>query len=303
MDHVGRRVELDLATFADQDNSAPFARGADRGRTGGGMGRAVDRALDAVAAGELAHLVDVVGAGGQRLVAQAEIARELHAVFVHVDANDLRRAQLAAERRRGQTDGAEAGDEHRVVAADADFFEAFVNRAEAAGNLRAVGIGERIGEVNQVLLLREKVIGHAAIALPAVGAAILFARAGNHVTAPAIVANAAAGNVVDDHAVAFAELAAAGPGLHDLAARFVARDDALVAFGAFAEVLVINAADVGAADGRGLHPDEDFAVAGRGHGKTFELGGAVARQEGALHLIGQREGAHNKERMLRFRPG
>ena len=52
-----------------------------------------------------------------------------------------------------------------------------------------------------------------------------------------------------------------GPAFDDLAARLVAGDHALVAFGALAQVLVIDAADVGAADGGGLHAQQHFAVA------------------------------------------
>jgi hypothetical protein len=42
--------------------------------------------------------------------------------------------------------------------------------------------------VDQIFLLGEQVIRHAAIALPAVGAAIFVAGAGDHITAAAIVA-------------------------------------------------------------------------------------------------------------------
>ena len=92
------------------------------------------------------------------------------------------------------------------------FSQAFVDGSEAAGHLRAIGVGELAGQGDQVLLLGEQVVGHAAVALPAVGAAIAFAGAGDHVAAAAVVAHAAAGDVIDDHAVALAESAAAGPG-------------------------------------------------------------------------------------------
>jgi hypothetical protein len=68
--------------------------------------------------------------------------------------------------------GPEAGDEHGVIAADADLLQAFVHGAKAAGHLRAIGIGELIGQRDEVLLLGHHVLGHAAVALPAVGAAI-----------------------------------------------------------------------------------------------------------------------------------
>jgi hypothetical protein len=87
----------------------------------------------------------------------------------------------------------------------------------------------------------------------------------------------AAGDVIHDDAIAQAESPAAGPRFHDLAARFVARDDALVAFRSLAQVLVINAADVRPADGGGLHAQQHFAVARFGNRRVEEFHGAVAR--------------------------
>ena len=85
----------------------------------------------------------------------------------------LLRSELAAKRGGGQADGAEAGDQHGVIAVDADLLQAFVDGAEAAGDLRAVGIGELVGQGDEVFLLGDHVVGHAAVALPAVGAAEL----------------------------------------------------------------------------------------------------------------------------------
>ena len=165
------------------------------------------------------------------------------------------------------------------------FSQAFVDGAEAAGHLRAIGVGEFGGQMDQVLLLGEEVFGHAAVALPAVGAAVLLAGAGDHVAAAAIVAHAAAGDVIDDDAVAHAEAAAAGARLDDLAARLVAGDHALVAFRAFAQVLVIDAADVRAADGGRLHAQQHFAVARLGDGHFFQFDRAVAGQDMRLSLF------------------
>ena len=51
----------------------------------------------------------------------------------------------------------------------------------------------------------------------------------------------------------------------------------LISFGAFAQVLAIDAADVRAADGGTLHPQQHFAVAGGGHREVFDFHRAVAR--------------------------
>ena len=164
------------------------------------------------------YLGHVVRARRQNLVAEAEIPRDLHALGHHVDADDFLRAQLAAERAGGQADGAEAGDEHGMVAADADLLQALVDGAESAGHLRAVGVGELVGQRDEVFFFGDHELGHAAIALPAVGAAIFLAGAGDHVAAAAIVAHAAAGDVIDDDAIARLEAAAAGARGDNLAA-------------------------------------------------------------------------------------
>ena len=202
---------------------------------------------------------------------------DLHALRHNVDADDLLRAEFAAERAGGEADGAEAGDEHRMIAVDANFLEAFVDGAESAGYLCAVGVGELVGKGDEIFFFGDHELRHAAVALPAVGAAILLAGAGDHVAAAAIVAHAAAGDVIDDDAVACFEAAAARAGGDDLAARLMASDDALVAFGSLAEMLVVDAANVGAANGGRFHAQQNFSVARLGTGtvriSTVELPG------------------------------
>ena len=68
---VGRGVEGDLATFTDHDHAAPLAGGANGGGAGFSVGRAIDCALDAVAAGEVANLLNVFGARAQHVIAEA----------------------------------------------------------------------------------------------------------------------------------------------------------------------------------------------------------------------------------------
>src|ERR1035438_3467176 len=130
--------------------------------------------------------------------------------------------------------------------------------------------------MDQVLLLGEQVVRHAAVALPSVGAAVLLAGAGDHVAAAAIVAQAAAGDVIYDHAVAHDEAAASGPRLDDLPGGFVAGHHSLVAFRTLAQMLVIDAADIRTADGGRFHAKQHFAVAGRRNGHLFQFDRAVA---------------------------
>src|SRR5208337_5608175 len=153
-----------------------------------------------------------------------------------------------------------------MIAVDADLLQALVHGAESACHLRAVGVGQLIGQRDQILLLGDHVLGHAAVALPAVGAAILVAGAGNHVAAPAVVAHAATGDVIDNDAIARFEAAAAFAHGHNLAAWLVPGDHALVTLGALAKMFVINAANVGPADGRRFHSQQNFPMTRLGHG-------------------------------------
>src|ERR1035438_675296 len=185
---------------------------------------------------------------------------------------------FAAECAGGQSNRTEASDEHGVITVDADLLEALIDGAEAAGDLRAVGIGERIGQCDEIFLFRDHVLGHAAVTLPPIGAAILDASAGDHVAAAAIVAHSAAGDVVNDYAIARPEAAAALAGGHNQPSGFVSDDDALIAFRTFAKMLVIDAADIRAADGGGLDAQQNFSVAGCWHGHSAQFDGRVPGQ-------------------------
>ena len=153
-------------------------------------------------------------------------------------------AHLSAQRRGRQPDRAKAGHQHVVIAADSDLLQPLIDGAEAAGYLRTIGVGKLVGQGDQVLLFGQQEIGHAAVALPPVGAAIFLARARNHVAATAVVADSAPRDVINNHPVAFAETTAARTGLDDLPGGLVAGDDALVALRTLAEMLVIDTADV-----------------------------------------------------------
>src|ERR1035441_7568606 len=138
--------------------------------------------------------------------------------------------------------------------------------------------------MDQVLLLGQQELRHAAVSLPAVGAEIPGAGAGDHVAAAAIVAHSAAGDVIHNHPVAHAEAAASRARLDDLPARFVTGHHALIAFRTLAQVLVIDAAYVRTADGGGLHAEQHFAVAGHRHGHFLQFDRAVAGEVRAFHF-------------------
>ena len=104
----GDGLKLDAPALAEEDDAAPFARSADGHGARGIVGGAIHGALHAVSAGQLAHLGDVIGTAAQHFVAQAQVAREFHALLQHVDADDPVRAQFAAERAGGESHGSQA---------------------------------------------------------------------------------------------------------------------------------------------------------------------------------------------------
>jgi len=109
---------------------------------------------------------------------------------------------------------------------------------------------------------------------------------GDVISSPTVIAEAAAGDVIDNHAVAFAKAAASRASLHNLTGGLVAGNHPrLIALRAFAEMLVINTAYVGAANCRCFHFQQHFAVAGCGNLKVSEFHGAVSRQDGAFHCL------------------
>ena len=279
-------IEGDVVALADHGHLAPLAGAADRQRAGGVVGGAVDGALTAVTAGDLHDLfLALLGIHGvEHVVCQAQILGQLHALLVHVAADGLVAAHGLGQHQRGQTHRAQAGDQHAVVAGDADLHQRLVAGAEAAGDLCAVLVAQLVGQGDQILLIAEHVGGHAAVALPAVGRA-QRALAGDVVAAAAVVAHAAAGDVVHDDAVALLEALQALALLDDDAAGFVTGDHAgLIALGALADVRAVDAADVRSADRGGLRLDQHLAVTRLRYVEFLQLNGAVAGQNRAQHL-------------------
>ena len=95
-----------------------------------------------MAAGQFSHSIHVVRSRSEHRIAEAQMQRNVTALRGNIDANDFLRAQLAAERAGGEADRAEASDEHRVIAADSNLLQSFVDSAKSAGHLRPIEIGE-----------------------------------------------------------------------------------------------------------------------------------------------------------------
>jgi hypothetical protein len=109
----------------------------------------------------------------------------------------------------------------------------------------------------------------------------------DHVAFLAIVADAAATDMIENDAVPDFEFLAIGAGLNDLAARLVTSDGAgTVTLVALAEVGAIDGANVAAADRAGAHLDQYLPGAGSGNGELAKLDGAIAGQNRAGHVLG-----------------
>jgi hypothetical protein len=91
--------------------------------------------------------------------------------------------------------------------------------------------------------------------------------------------------VIYDHSIAHAEAPAARPGFYDLAAGFMTRNHSLVSFGTFTQVLVINAANVGTANGGCLDSQQNLSMRWMRHGQRTKLNSVATRQERGMHIL------------------
>jgi hypothetical protein len=101
--------------------------------------------------------------------------------------------------------------------------------------------------------------------------------------APAVVADSAAGDVIDDHTITLAETTAAWSDPDDLTARFVPGNHALIALRPFAQMLVVNTSNIRAAYSGGFHEEKDFSMPWLRIGDLAAIHRAVAWQIGAGH--------------------
>ena len=125
----------------------------------------------------------------QHLVAQAQVAAPVACLSGNtsmpmiVCAPSFRQSAPVASAHRPQT-----RDQHRIISADPDFLQALHTLCRTRTPPARHRYKKAHPAANQIFLFGQQVIRHAAIALPAVGAPILFAGAGNHVSAPTIIA-------------------------------------------------------------------------------------------------------------------
>jgi hypothetical protein len=81
--------------------------------------------------------------------------------------------------------------------------------------------------------------------------------------------------VIHDDPVTRFESPAPFPSFHDLARRFMPRNDALISFGSFAKVFIIDATNIGTTYRRSLDAEQNLAVSRARHGNVSKLNCAV----------------------------
>jgi hypothetical protein len=65
----------------------------------------------------------------------------------------------------------------------------------------------------------------------------------------------------------------------------MARNDSLVSFRALAQVFVVDATDIGAADRRSLYPEQNFSVTGMRDRESAEFNFTVSGQKCSSHVL------------------
>jgi len=235
-----------------------------------------------MAAGYCLDLGNILIGGGEYVIDQTELFCQFNTGALAFNADELVCTHRLGQHEGGQSHRTESDNQYCIVAAHPDFLDGLIDGSKAAGHLCAVGIAQLVGKQDQVLLIAEQVLSHAAVTLPAVGSP-LVAGAADHEALAALVADTAAADVVDDDAIAFFESLQAFAFLNNLAAGFMAGYYILIAFRAFAQVLAVDASDIAAADCGALGLYQHLAVSRLGYFILCECHGAVAGQHCPFH--------------------
>src|SRR4051794_40678661 len=99
----------------------------------------------------------------------------------------------------------------------------------------------------------------------------------------ALLADAAAGNVIHHNAVAYGESPTTRTDRHHLTARLMPSDDTPVRLWSTTQMLPIDGADITAADRRGLHLQQHLAMSRLWDIHLNVLDGAVAGKDDSVH--------------------
>src|SRR6266516_6923068 len=136
-----------------------------------------------------------------------------------------------AQERRALANRPKTGDEDHIPSRYVRTQTGRIGGPASAGDHSPVPIGQLIRQGNQDPLLSQQEIGMSSVALPPIGGT-LRAGATNHPATTAIMAQAAATDVIDDHAITLLETLDTRADALDNTTRLVASNDATVCLGA-----------------------------------------------------------------------
>src|SRR5438034_9670739 len=109
-----------------------------------------------------------------------------------------------AQECRAKSNRTQTGDENHIPPRYVRTKTGCIGGAAPAGNHSSIQIGQFIRKGNEVAFFSQQPIGVSSVALPPIGST-LRAGATNHPTTTAIMAQAAATDVIDDHAITLLE--------------------------------------------------------------------------------------------------
>ena len=204
VDNIRAGIECAGAALPYESDLAPLPGGADGQLSARVIGGGIDGPLNAPAACDGQNLLQRILPGLEHIVRQSQLLRQFNAVFVHLYPDEPVGPHGPGQHQRRQTHRPQARHQDAIVAADADLLDGLIDRAESAGHLGPVLVGQLVRQFDEVFLLRQDIGRHAAVSLPAVCLAEL-ALAGDIIASPAVVTDAAARDMIYDHPVAFLE--------------------------------------------------------------------------------------------------
>ena len=278
MKDIRARLEGTRTTLADKRDLSPLPRRTDGQLSACIAGTGIDRPLHTVSSGDRQDLLQRVFSRTEHLVRQIQPLCQFNPVLIHLHTNQMIGSHSLRQHQRRQSYRSKTGDENRIVSGNSDLFDGLIHRSESAGHLGAVLVSQFIRQCDQIFLLRQNIRSHTAVPLPSVSSAERTFT-GNIISSPAVIADATARDMIDDHTVPFLKPAQTLSLFHDHSTGLMAgnhpRD---IPLGAFARMFPVDTADITAADRRSLRPDQHFPVSRLRNFKLFHLHRAVAGQ-------------------------
>src|SRR6266487_4986435 len=188
-----------------------------------------------------------------------------------------------AQERRALANRPQTGDEGHIPSRYVRTQTGRIGGPASAGDHSPVQIGQFFREGNQVPLFSQQEIGMASVALPPIGGT-LRAGATNHPATTAIMAQAAATDVIDDHAITLLETLDTRADALDNTAWLMATNNATVCLGTRSPVAgPVDGAQVTPTERRGLHAHQHLAVSRLWNGKLPQFESPVSQKNDSCH--------------------